>query len=396
MVVYLDNAATTPLEPEVLAAYTAALAVVGNPASIHGHGQRAKRMLEESREGLAEVVGCEPVEVVFTSGGTEAINFALKGLYWARNRDGARPAIAFPAGEHHATTDSLEWLEQHEDAELIEIALDEQARVAPGAFRDALERTGERMALATVIWANNEVGTIQPVSELSAVAQEHGVPLHLDAVGALGAVPIDFEAVGAAAMSLSAHKIGGPVGVGALVLSRGATVVPLLHGGGQQRRVRSGTQDVAGAVAFATAARLAQDRLEADRVRMTALRERLIAGVLEIDPSAVLRGASGSARLPGNAHFTFPGCDGDSLLFLLDMAGVSVSTGSACTAGVSELSHVLLGMGVSESDARGALRMTLGHSSDDTDVDAFLSALPTALEQARRAGHSSRRPLLGR
>lgn len=391
MVAYLDHAATTPLHPEVLEEYARALAVVGNPSSIHSHGQQAKRMLEEAREQLAEVLGCHAMEIVFTSGGTEAINLAIKGTYWARNKNGERPLIVMPAGEHHATLDTVEWLVAAESAELRELPIDSEARVLPDVLQAALAEEGDRVAVATVIWANNEVGTVQPIEELAAVAGRYGVPLHSDAVGALGSVPVDFRASALAAMSVSAHKIGGPVGVGALVLARSASVVPLLHGGGQQRKVRSGTQDVAGAVAFARAARLAADRLSAQTASVTELRDELIRGVRAIAPDAVLRGSIDD-RLPGNAHFTFPGCDGDSLLFLLDTAGVSVSTGSACTAGVSELSHVLLGMGIDEADARGALRMTLGEGSTRADVEAFLTALPDAVARARRAGHSSREP----
>jgi cysteine desulfurase len=412
MSAYLDHAATTPLLPEVLDAYAGALAVVGNPSSIHGHGQRAKQLLEESREQLAEALDCEPVEVVFTSGGTEAINAALKGLYWSRNSAAARPAVLFPAGEHHATTDTLEWLESSAGAELRELPVDGTGLVDVSDFSAALEAGAEQTALATVIWANNEVGTVQPIPALAAAARAAGVPMHSDAVGALGSLPLSFRGSGLAAMSVSAHKVGGPVGVGALVLARDASVVPLLHGGGQQRKIRSGTQDVAGAVAFALASRLAVAGLDEHAAHLRRLRDRLIAGVRSVAPDAVLRGATDSSggagsptvsvgpgpsvgRLPGNAHFTFPGCDGDALLFLLDMAGVSVSTGSACTAGVSEISHVLLGMGLSESEAKGALRITFGPGSTEADVDAFLAALPAALDGARRAGHSSRTPLLG-
>lgn len=396
---YLDHAATTPMIPQVLEAYTAALAGVGNPSSIHSHGQRAKQVLEESRERVAASLNCDPVEVVFTSGGTEAINAALKGLWWARNTDRPRPLIAVPPGEHHATTDTVEWLETHERARILDLPVDADGRVEPEGMRAALAGVGpasgpdatssDDVALASVIWANNEVGTVQPIAELATIARERGVPIHSDAVGAFGSVLVDFRASGLDALSVSAHKIGGPVGIGALVLGRSTTVVPLLHGGGQQRRIRSGTQDVAAAVAFAVAAELAVGELERHSLELAALRDRLIAGVREIAPDAMLRG-SVTDRLPGNAHFTFPGCEGDSLLFLLDMAGVSVSTGSACTAGVSELSHVLLGMGVPEREARGALRFSLGSTSTDADVDALLAALPTALTRARAAGHSDR------
>ena len=252
-----------------------------------------------------------------------------------------------------------------------------------------------------MLWANNEVGTIQPVADVARLTAQAGVPLHVDAIAAYGQLPVDLHALragskagagtGLVAISVSAHKIGGPVGIGALVLDRSARLEPLLHGGGQQRRVRSGTQDVAAAVGFAVAASAVQARLADDAVRMSALRDRLIAGVAAAVPEARLSGDPDPAgRLPGNAHFSFPGCEGDSLLFLLDAAGVAVSTGSACQAGVPEPSHVLMAMGRSEEEARGALRITLGHGSTDADVDAFLAALPGAVERAARAGLAAR------
>jgi len=405
MPVYLDHAATTPMLPEAIEAYTEALRVVGNPSSIHSHGQNARRMLEEAREDIARSLGCEPIEVVLTSGGTESVNAALKGLYWARGRSGERPVILAPGGEHHATIDTLEWLESR-GAVIHWLPVDSNGEVDVAALRSALREEGERVALVTTIWANNEVGTIQPVSEIAAVAADAEVPLHVDGVAAYGYLPVDIAAIrresgsrgpaGLVALSVSAHKIGGPVGVGALVLSRDAQMEPLLHGGGQQRQVRSGTQDVAGAVAFAAAARIATERVHAEARRLTRLRDRLIEGIRSTVPDAVVNGAMGASRLPGNVHVTFPGCQGDSLLFLLDMAGISVSTGAACQAGVPEPSHVLLAMGRDEATARSALRMTLGHSSTGADVDALLAALPAAYEQAARAGLSERSPALGR
>lgn len=376
MPVYLDHAATTPMRPEVLDAYLQAMRVVGNPASIHSHGQQASRMLEDARARVAAALGADPIQVTFTSGGTESINLAIKGLYWAR---APRRRILSTRAEHHATIDALEWLEAHEGAVIDWIPVDSLGRIDLAALEAAM---GDDVALVTTLLANNEVGTIQPADEIVRIAGD--VPVHVDAVGAWGQVPLPS---GAAAVSVSAHKIGGPVGVGALVLDRGTTVTPLIHGGNQQAS-RSGTQDVAGAAAFAVAAGLPHDDL-------SALRDRLIAGVRAAVPAAVLRGDP-DARLPGNAHFTFPGCEGDSLLFLLDAAGVSVSTGSACQAGVPEASHVLLAMGLSEPEARGALRFTLGHGSTDADVDALLAALPAAVERAQAAGAADRTPTLGR
>ncbi len=382
MAVYLDHAATTPMLPAAREAWVDSLGLVGNPSSIHGDGQNAKRMLEEAREQVAESLGCDPIEVIFTSGGTESVNLAIKGQFWAATAaDPARRRILVPRGEHHATIDAVEWLEKQEGALLEWVPVDGVGRIRLEAVEAALAAHDD-IALLTFLWANNEVGTIQPERELAGLAAAHRVPVHVDAVSAWRHLPVDFAGSGLAALSVSAHKIGGPLGMGALVVSRTANLVPLIHGGGQQRKVRSGTQDAPAAHAFAVAAaHPVEDR--------TALRDRLIAGVREAVPSAVLRGDPVD-RLDNNAHFTFPGCEGDSLLFLLDAAGISVSTGSACQAGVPEASHVLLAMGLDEQDARGALRFTLGHTSTHADIDALLAALPAAHERAVRAGLSTR------
>lgn len=378
--VYLDHAATTPMLPGAIAAYTSALDIVGNPSSIHSQGQNARRMLEEAREDVAGSLGCDPIEVVFTSGGTEAVNLAIKGLFWQRKSVG-KNRILVPRGEHHATIDTVEWLERYEGAHIEWVPIDGLGRLDLDALAAALGAHDD-IALVTLLLANNEVGTIQPVAEVVALAAQYGVPVHADAVSAYRHVPIDFAPSGLAALSVSAHKIGGPLGIGALVLARRAAIVPLIHGGGQQRDVRSGTQDAPAAIAFAVAARHPAPSL-------VALRDRVIAGVQGAVPSAVLRGDPDD-RLDCNAHFTFPGCEGDSLLFLLDNAGVSVSTGSACRAGIPEASHVLLGMGLSDEEARGALRITVGHTTTASDVDAFLTALPGAVLRASRAGHADR------
>jgi cysteine desulfurase len=382
MPVYLDHAATTPMLPAARDAYVAALDVVGNPSSIHSQGQNAKRMLEEARERVAVSLGCDPIEVVFTSGGTESVNLAIKGLYWARQEtSSSRRRILVPRGEHHATVDTVEWLERYEAAIIEWLPIDGLGRISLRALADAIAGHDD-IALVTLLWANNEVGTIQPVSEVVALATAAGIPVHVDAVSAYRHLPIDFATSGIAALSVSAHKIGGPLGIGALVLGRTATVVPLIHGGGQQRQVRSGTQDAPAAIAFGVAAAHPSPSL-------LALRDRVIDGVRAAVPAAVLRGDP-IDRVDNNAHFTFPGCEGDSLLFLLDAAGVSVSTGSACQAGIPEASHVLLGMGLDEDEARGALRITVGHTTTEADVDAFLHALPSAYERALRAGLSDR------
>jgi cysteine desulfurase len=391
MTIYLDHAATSPLRPEVLAAYVSALPLVGNPSSIHGHGQLARELLEQGRDRVAASLGADTVEVVLTGGGTEAVNLGIKGLWWARL---GRKRIIVPQAEHHATIDSVEWLAAQQGAVLDWIEVDELGRIRIDALEAALAIGGDDVALVTALFANNEVGTINPVTEIVQAAARYGVPVHLDAIAAYGSLPIDFHATGAAALSVSAHKIGGPVGVGALLLARSAKIEPLLHGGNQQRG-RSGTQDAAGASAFGVAAELVTLRLPEHAAHLSELRDRLMDGIRSI-PGATLRGDLDPAgRLPGNVHATFAGCEGDSLLFLLDVAGFSVSTGSACQAGVPEASHVLLAMGLSEADARGALRFTLGPDTTAAEIDGVLAVLPEVVEQARTAGLAGRRPTLG-
>ncbi|WP_411373747.1 cysteine desulfurase family protein [Arthrobacter sp. MPF02] len=387
MPVYLDHAATTPLSAEALAALTRELTRTGNPSSLHGSGRRARRAVEDAREVVAEAAGAHPSEVIFTSGGTESDNLAVKGLYWSRlAANPARRRILCSAVEHHAVLDTVEWLERHEGARVTWLPVDAEGVVELAVLEEELAREPDTIALVTVMWANNEVGTIQPVHRIVELAHAAGVPVHSDAVQAFGSLPVDFRESGLDAMSISGHKIGGPVGVGALLLGRAVKLTPVQHGGGQERDVRSGTLDTASIAAFAAASHAATAGLATEAERIAALRDRLIDGVLARVPDAVLRGAPGAGRLPGNAHFTFPGCEGDSLLFLLDLAGVESSTGSACTAGVPRPSHVLLAMGLDEETARGAQRFTLGHASTEADVDALLAALPDAYARARQAG----------
>ncbi len=379
---YLDHAATTPMLPEALDAYVAAAGQVGNPSSLHAAGRGARRLVEESRERIAAVLGARPSEVVFTSGGTESDNLATKGIFWARrDADHRRRRVVASAVEHHAVVDSVDWLGAHEDALVTWLPVDAAGRVDPEALA-ALP--ADDIAVVSVQWANNEVGTIQPVTELAAVAAAAGIPFHTDAVQAVGQVPVDFAASGAAALALTGHKLGGPVGVGALLLGRDVACTPLLHGGGQERDVRSGTLDTPGVVAFAVAVETAVKTQQEYAARVAALRDELVTRVHEAVPDAVFNGPPAD-RLPGNAHFSFPGCEGDALLLLLDAQGIACSTGSACSAGVAQPSHVLLAMGADDARARSSLRFTLGHTSTRADVDALLAALPGAVERARRA-----------
>lgn len=385
--VYLDHAATTPMTVAAVEAMTAAFATLGNAASLHGSGRAARRRVEEARESVAADLGARPSEVIFTSGGTESDNLAVKGIYWARRAaDPARNRILASAVEHHAVLDAVQWLQRHDGAEVTWLPVDAAGRVDPVTLRADLAVHADETALITVMWANNEIGTIEPIAELAAIAREFDIPMHSDAVQAAAQLPIDFAASGLSAASIAGHKLGGPHGIGVLLLGRTVPCEPLLHGGGHERDVRSGTPDTAAIVGLAAALRHAVAEMPRESSHLTILRDRLIGGVLALAPDAVLNGPTGADRLPGNAHFTFPGCEGDSLLMLLDAAGIECSTGSACTAGVARPSHVLLALGANPVDARGSLRFSLGHTSSQADVDALLAALPQVVARAKAAG----------
>ena len=372
-------------------AVTAAVAAAGNASSLHAAGRRARRVVEESREALAAALGARPSEIVFCASGTESDNLAVKGIWWARRAaDPRRTRILASAVEHHAVLDAVEWLATHEGATVDWLQVDAEGRLHPDVLREAIARDPYDVALVTIMWANNEVGTVQPVAELAQVAREHGIPFHSDAVQAIGQLAVDVGASGVDALTLTGHKFGGPLGVGALVLGRDVACVPLLHGGGQERDVRSGTLDTPAVAGLAVAATLAVERQPALHLRLSALRNELVNRVCRAVPDAILNGAR-IDRLPGNAHFSFPGCEGDSLLLLLDARGVEVSTGSACSSGVARPSHVLLAMGVAEDEARSSLRFSLGHTSTRADVDALVEALPAVVERARRAAPAPRR-----
>ncbi|MBO0771696.1 MAG: cysteine desulfurase [Actinobacteria bacterium] len=387
---YLDHAATTPVVPEAIAAISEELAQVGNPSSLHNAGRRSRRVVEEAREQIAEACRARPSEVIFTSGGTEADNLAVKGLYWARQaEDPRRRRVLATAVEHHAVLDSVEWLASHEGAEPGWLPVDGTGLLTADALREQIGADPGSVALISVMWANNEVGTVQPIADLAAVAHENGIPFHTDAVQAAGQLPVGFAGSGADALTVTGHKLGGPVGAGALLLARGTQPVPVLHGGGQESDIRSGTLDAAAIRGFATAFHLAVKRRDDEAARLAALRDDLIGRVLAAVPDAVLNGPPpGPGRLPGNAHFSFPGCEGDALLMLLDAKGIACSTGSACTAGVAQPSHVLLAMGADEPRARGSLRFSLGHSSTRADVEAVGAVIAEVVDRARRAGRA--------
>jgi cysteine desulfurase len=394
MPTYLDHAATTPMLPAAVDLMAELLGQVGNASSLHASGRRARRIVEESRETVAAALGARPSEVLFTSGGTESDNLSVKGLFWARRAaDPGRTRVLVSAVEHHAVLDAAIWLAEHDGAELTIVPVDARGRVEPAALRAALGSGPPDAALVSVMWANNEVGTVEPIAELVGVAGEYGVPLHTDSVQAVGQLPVDFAGSGAAALTVTGHKLGGPVGVGALLLGRDVDCTPILHGGGQERDVRSGTLDVPAVAAFALAVETAVKEQAERAERVSELRDDLVRRVLAEVPDAQLNGEDSldtNRRLPGNAHFSFPGCEGDALLMLLDAHGVECSTGSACSAGVARPSHVLLAMGHDEERARASLRFSLGHSSQPADVDALVAAIGGVVERARMAGRATR------
>jgi cysteine desulfurase len=403
--VYMDHAATTDMLPEALEAFTEQVRRGGNPASLHSGGRSARMALEIGREQVALAMGAEPVELILTSGGTEADNMGILGLYRTRRAaDPMRTVVVLSTVEHHAVTETAQWLAKHEGAQLEWLPVDETGRVLLGSLRDILQRSADRVALVSVMWANNEVGTVQPIAELGEICSSFDVPLHVDAVQAFGSIPVNAHLSGISTLAVSAHKLGGPVGVGALYAPRTVKLEPSSYGGGQERDVRSGTVNAAGAAAFGAAVETVLTHQPAEIVRLARLRDRLVEGIRREVPDAVLRGVEPEApereaehpvRLPGNAHFTFPGCEGDSILFLLDAAGVATSTGSACNAGVPRPSHVLLAMGVDEDTARGAQRFSLGHGTTPEDVDAVIAAMADVYSRARAAGLSGHVPTTG-
>jgi cysteine desulfurase len=343
-------------------------------------------VVEIAREQIADALRCLPNEVIFTAGGTEADNLAIKGMFWARhNADARRVRILASSIEHHAVLDPVQWLADTEQAVVEWIPVDSVGRINLDALKATVEKDPESVALISVMWANNEVGTIQPIDEVVAIAKTHGIPVHTDAVQAIGNLPVSFHDSGVDAMTISGHKIGGPMGIGALLLKREYKPVPVLHGGGQEREVRSGTLPTHLIAALGVAVTTAVKHQEEHAQHVSMLRDHLIAGIKNEIPDAILNGDH-VHRLPGNAHFSFPGCEGDALLMLFDAAGVECSTGSACTAGIPQPSHVLLSMGVSKETAVGSLRFSLGRTSTQADVDAVIASVSAVVARARRAG----------
>lgn len=376
--IYVDHAATTPMSPAAISAISQQMQQLGNPSSLHSHGRAARKALEDARELIAEQVHCLPSEVIFTASGTEANNIALKGLFWNGKKSGKR-VVVISEIEHHAILDPAHWLNTHEGAEVITIPVSNNGVIDLQILRDTVSARGPEIAVISIMHSNNETGVLQPIKEVVEIAGD--IPVHTDAVQSFKKVPVSYKDLGVTALTLSAHKIGGPLGIGALILRRAFEIPALLHGGGQEREIRSGTLNAPSIVAFAQAA---HEKYPSEAVSQ--LRDSFIAGVKNAVPDAYINGEI-SARLPGIVNVTFSGTQSDTLLLLLDSAHVSASTGSACSAGVHEASHVLLAMGHNEVSAQSSLRFSFGSTSTQADVDYVLSVLPDVISRGRAANN---------
>jgi len=388
MDIYLDHAATTPMIPEALDALTEQIKEFGNASSLHAAGRAVRKKVEEARETIAGIVGCQPGEIIFTGSGTEANNLAIKGFYWkAVQEDLLRNVIVVAAFEHHATLEPVEWLEEHEGAIVIHVPISAHGLIDLDALAEIIKAERDHIALICVMHSNNEIGTIQPIHEVVALAGT--IPVHTDAVQSFGKVPFNFAELGATSATISAHKIGGPLGVAALILKRGIDITPVLHGGGQERDLRSGTLNSPSIVAFAVAAKWAAEHREENYSRISGLRSLLAKRVLEAVPDSRVNG-SALEMLPGILNITFPGTESDSLLLMLDNAGIATSTGSACSAGVQRPSHVLLAMGLEEREVRASLRFSLGTSTTEAEVNQVGEVIAGVVAQVRAAYKGAR------
>ena len=375
MSIYLDHAATTPMIEPAISAMQSALRKIGNPSSLHTDGRATRKDVEEAREVIAQSLGCQASEVIFTGSGTEANNTAIKGLFWSAPD---KNLIVVSAIEHHAVLDPAHWLVEHEGAELIEIPVKDTGVIDCEFLRDLVSRRGDEIALISVMSANNETGVIQPIEKVVEIAGS--IPVHTDAVQSFMKLPLNFSSLGLFAMTVSAHKIGGPLGIGALILRKAFEMPALLHGGGQEREIRSGTLNAPSIVAFAAA--VSENAFSAQSVEI--LRQKFEDGISTVAPHARINGKD-SLRLPGISNITFPGTQADFLLLLMDGKKVSCSTGAACTAGVHRPSHVLMAMGHDEIGATSSLRFSLGANTTAEDIDYVLGVIPEVIDMAKAA-----------
>ncbi len=376
MAIYLDHAATTPMLPAAIDAYARQMAQTGNASSLHAQGRAVRKAVEESRELIAKAAGCDASEIIFTASGTEANNLAIKGFFWSNP---SKKTIVVSAIEHHAVIDPVEWLKEHEGARVIYAPVDSLGVLDLTALEKIVSEHRDDIAVIAIMHSNNEVGTIQPIADVVKVAGD--IPVHTDAVQSFGKMVFDFKALGVTSATISAHKLGGPLGVAALILKRGLDITPLLHGGGQERDIRSSTVNAPGIVSFATAVDQALTNLRDNYSKMSSLQFQLREDIMREVPDARINGWA-QEILPNILNVTFPGTKNESLLVLLDMAGISASQGSACSAGVQRPSHVLLAMGLSEKEADSTVRFSLGHTSTQEDIDALCGVIADVVKRA--------------
>ena len=381
--IYLDHAATTPMVQPAIDALTAQILKTGNASSLHSTGRSVRKELEEARELIAKAAGCSAIDVIFTGTGTEADNLAIKGLYWLGAKAGKKVIIT-STFEHHAVMDPIKWLQEHEGATVIEIPVNKSGSLNLAALQEAVNQHGEQVAFISIMHSNNEIGTVQPIDQVVKIAGD--IPVHTDAVQSFGKIEFNFNQLGLAAATISAHKVGGPLGVAALILKKGVNIEPVLHGGGQERDIRSGTFNAPGIIAFAAAASNAMAQMKARDVKIRKLKGLLITKVLAAVPDAWVNGQSENS-LPGVANITFPGTDNEGMLLLLDMAGIACSTGSACSAGVHRPSHVLMAIGLTEDETTSSLRFSLGESNTEAEIEKLATVIASVVEKSKSAAN---------
>ena len=378
MTIYLDHAATTPINIAALDAFNEQIKKIGNASSVHNQGRAVRKDVEDARHKISELVGAMPSEIIFTASGTEANNLAIKGFFW----QSGKKLIVTSAFEHHAVLDPIDWLKEHQGAEVIYTPVKRDGFIDLDFLKDVVAKRRDEIAVISIMHSNNELGSIQPIAEVVQIAG--AIPVHTDAVQSFGKVLFNFEELGVSAATLSAHKIGGPLGVAALVLKHGIDLAPLLHGGGQEREIRSGTINAPGIVAFAKAAEVAISTRESHFKLIRELRDQLITGLKDAVPDVIINSPADPA-LPGVVNISIPGTESDALLLLLDSEGVSASAGSACSAGVPRPSHVLIAMGIAEELADASLRISIGASNTSDEIKRVISLMPSVVERARNA-----------
>ena len=379
MAIYLDHAATAPINDAAITALNTQMRKLGNASSVHNPGREVRKDVEDARHKLSELVNSNPSEIIFTGSGTEANNLAIKGFFW---QSPDRNVIVTSAFEHHAILDPVEWLVEHEGAEQVLIPITKAGVIDLDFLEKVVAARGSEIAVISIMHSNNELGSIQPISEVVKIAGD--IPVHTDAVQSFGKVDFDFQKLGVTAATISAHKVGGPLGIAALILRRGLDLTPILHGGGQEREIRSGTLNAPAIVAFAAASEFAIANRAANFSKIRELRDYFIAGLKRVVPDVSINSISDPA-LPGIVNATFPGTESDALLLLLDTEGISASAGSACSAGVPRPSHVLVALGLSESDADASLRISIGTTNTKAEIDQVLAVMPSVVERARNA-----------